>query len=141
MFLLAEMGKDLGLFFAKHWKGLLLLGMLAATVFSIWFYLNGLYSTIDAQAKQVTELTAANKVLTDNNEKLTVALNASNQSIKALADGADQTKKAFNGLSTTVKTQTATLDSRLKSILTEKKPVTCEDTILYLLRAAKEYQK
>lgn len=128
-------------FALKHWRTLVELLAVLAVVGSIYFYLDGLYSKIDQQANTIAQLQSANKILTDNNEKLQVALTANTQAIVKMAGATDQTVAAFAKLSTTVKTQSVSLETRLKQIMQEKKPATCEDTILYLIQAAKEYQK
>jgi predicted nucleic acid-binding Zn-ribbon protein len=123
--------------FGKYWKYLLV----AALVAGAFLYINGLKSTIADQEKQIDALTLENQIVKDNNAKLEGAITASNEAIGKLSTGAADTKKQFDNLNTTVKNQTAGLELRLRGILAEKKPQTCEDTIQYLLRAVEEYSK
>lgn len=121
----------------KYWY----LVVAAVAIIVICLYMHGLYTTIDDQAKKITELTTANQILKDNNDKLEAAVKANNASIEKLAQGAAETNKAFGTLTGSVKQSTSDLQKRLQQILTEKKPQTCDDTILYLLDAAKGYAK
>jgi peptidoglycan hydrolase CwlO-like protein len=132
------MGTGIIFAFLKSWWKELLFG---AIILAGVLYMRSLYSTIDSQAHKITELTTANGIFKENNEKLTTAINSTTASIDKLAKGADQTNKAFAGLTGTVKAQSNNLDSRLAAILKDKKPVTCEATIQYLIDAAKEFKK
>ena len=121
----------------SYWKYLLV----AAIVAGGFLYVNNLKSTIADQKDQISSLQLENQVVKDNNKKLETSIAASNDAIAKLSAGAADTKKQFDALNTTVRTQTSGLETRLRNILTEKKPQTCEDTIQYLLRAVGEYSK
>ncbi len=121
----------------KYWKVLLVIIAILAVV----LYMRGLYSTIDDQSQQITNLTTANKTLTDNNIKLEATITASNKAIEQMSKNAEKTTNAFANLDKSVRAQTGNLEDRLRRIMQDKKPQTCEDTILYLIEAAKEMSK
>ena len=124
------------LFLKKYWAyvavALLLLG--------IWAYWYSLTSKIDSQQVTITQLTTENGILKDNNAKLTTAIAGTNESIRQLGEGASKTKEDFATLANTVAAQTSTLSGKLDAIKKGAKPVSCPDTMKYLLDARKEYQ-
>lgn len=124
------------MFLKRFWKELIIVLVIAAAV----LYMRGLYSTIDKQKETIAQLTTANQILKDNNDKLEKTIAANNEAISKMAAGAKETNKAFSTLNTTVKAQTSSLEERLRRILQDKKPQTCEDTIQYLLEAAKGFK-
>lgn len=124
--------------FLKMWWKPLAGGLIVALAF---LYVGHLKSTIADQDKTISTLTLENTIVKANNAKLETALGANNLAIQKLSEGADTTKKAFSTLNTNVTTKLTGLDSRLKSVLADKKPATCEQTIQYLIDASKDYQK
>lgn len=125
------------IFLKAWWKEILIALIIAAAA----LYVHNLNSTIADQTKTISDLKLENTIVKDNNAKLEAAISANNAAITKLADGAESTKSAFEKLNTNVKGQLNGLDGRLKTILASKKPVTCEETIQYLIDGAKEYQK
>lgn len=124
-------------FFTKNWK----IVLLALVVGGAYFYVRGLQNEIRDQQEKIATLQLENQIVKDNNVKLEGALTASNEAIGKLAAGAAQTKKDFATLNANVKGQSSKLEERLRQILAEKKPETCEATIDYLIDAVKEYAK
>lgn len=124
-------------FFTKNWKLL----VVAAAIGGAYLYVQNLRSTVNEQREQIATLQLENQIIKENNVKLEAALTASNQAIGKLAEGAAQTKKDFATLNTNVRSQSTKLEERLRQILAEKKPETCEATIDYLIDAVKEYQR
>lgn len=120
-----------------HWKLIIALVVIVLTL----AYVAILHGTISEQSNRIAELTAANVTLKENNVRLQSAITLSNTAIDKLAQGADATNKAFKGLNSLVKAQSSDLEARLRIILQEKKPQTCEDTILYLIQAAREMKQ
>lgn len=123
--------------FLKSWWKEILIAVIIAAVFG-WYH--HLTSTIADQKADIARLTTENTIVKENNAKLEASITANNAAITKLAEGAADTKKNFAALGTTVKTQSSTLEARLRGVLAEKKPQTCQDTIQYLLDAVKEYK-
>lgn len=119
------------------WKPVAIIALLLAFV----GYIYHLNHTIDKQLLTIATLQQENDTIKQNNAVLEASVNANNQAIGKLAAGADLTQKAFATLSSNVKAQLTGLDSQLKRIANEQKPVTCEDTIRYLIDAVPEYPK
>lgn len=124
-------------FLRKWWKEIFIILVIAGG----WFYYKHLVNTIDDQRTQIAQLETAKQILEDNNKKLIGAIDANNAAINKLAESTDATKKNFAALGSTVKTQNTNLEARLRAILAEKKPLTCDDTIQYLIDAVKDYPK
>lgn len=118
------------------WKPLLAAFVVAGAA----TYVIRLRDTITDQQRQIATLKVENEIVKANNAVLTASIQASNQAIDKLADGAKTTQQAFVSLSSNVKGQLQGLDKRLQQISVETKPATCEDTIKYLIDAAKGYQ-
>lgn len=118
------------------WKPLLAAFVVAGAA----TYVIRLRDTITDQQRQIATLEVENEIVKANNAVLTASIQASNQAIDKLADGAKTTQQAFASLSSNVKGQLQGLDKRLQQISFEAKPATCEDTIKYLIDAAKGYQ-
>lgn len=116
----------------KFWKEILALIIAGACAFYIW----DLNHTISEDALKIGNLTTENTVLKSNEEKLQNAVTSNNTAIAKLSDGADETKKSFATLGTTVKSSSANLETRLKGILADKPPLTCQDSLQLLLDAA-----
>jgi predicted nucleic acid-binding Zn-ribbon protein len=92
------------------------------------------------QRTEIVKLEAENTTLSKNNELLSRALDVQNTAIGKLSDTANDAKKNFDKLNTTVVTQNAALDAKLNQMLKDKKPVTCQDTIKYLIDAKAQYK-
>lgn len=107
-----------------------------AAAAALWGYVNHLSTTIKLRDQTITNLTTENTIIKANNALLESSINANNEAISVIAAGASDTKAAFASLNKNVQQHIKTLDGRLKDILSEQKPETCEATIKYLLDAA-----
>lgn len=125
------------LFMKRWWKELIVVIAIAAVV----LHYRSLTSTIEDQRVSIATLTNENTIIKQNNEKLEQAIVASNKSIELLAAGTSQTKKDFATLNKAVKGQASDLEVKLRGILAEAPPQSCEDTIKYLVDAVKGYPK
>lgn len=119
------------MFLKRWWKELLIVLVIAGAVFYVW----NLRSIVKEQAAVIATLEVHNKILVDSNKTLTNTVTANNQTIAELSRGAEQTKEDFAKLNARVEAQTSILTKRLKSILEQQPPATCEDTIQYLIDA------
>jgi peptidoglycan hydrolase CwlO-like protein len=124
------------LFLKTWWKEILFALVIAADV----WYVQNLRVTVAQQETKIVLLEADNKTLKDNNATLVASIGAVNGSLEKLGKGVDKTNQSFAALGKTVDTQSKNLDSRLALILKDKKPLTCQDAIKYLLDATKEYK-
>lgn len=124
-------------FLKRWWKEILIVLVIAGAVFYVW----NLRSTVKEQAVTITQLEMANKTLKDSNKTLTNTVTANNKTIAELSKGAAQTKEDFMKLNAQVEAQTAILTKRLKSILNQPAPVTCDETIQYLIDAVPTYNQ
>lgn len=123
-------------FLRTWWKLIIIVMIIAAGV--MWY--KHLTNTIEDQREQIASLTTENTVIKENNAKLEASIQANNTAISKLAEGAADTKRNFAALGSTVRSQSDSLEQRLRGILVERKPQTCEETIQYLIDAAKEYK-
>lgn len=124
-------------FLTSWWKEILIVLVIIAGV----LYVRNLQNTVDEQHTEITNLTTANKVLTDSNKVLTNTVTANNKTIDELSKGADETKREFDKLNIQVEHQTTVLTKRLRDIMSRKTPVTCDDTITYMLEAVPTYKQ
>lgn len=121
----------------KWWKPLAII-LIIGLIYGYWHHLE---STISDQRTEIATLNTANTILKQNNDKLTTSIADINVSVGKLAEGTSQTQASFATLNATVKVQTGSLDQKLRAVLADKKPQSCDDTIRYLVEAAKGYQK
>jgi predicted nuclease with TOPRIM domain len=125
------------MFFKKWWKEILLVLVVLG---AIW-YVQNLRSTVKDQAKTITQMEITNKTLTESNKTLTSTVTANNKTIAEIGKGAAQTKEAFDKLNGNVAAQSHALDRRLKDLLNRPAPVTCNDTITYMIDAVPSYKQ
>lgn len=124
-------------FLARWWKEILIVLVIVA---GIW-YVRNLQTTVKDQATTITQMTIVNKTLEDSNKTLTNTVAANNKTIAEMGKGAAQTKEDFARLNGQVEAQTRVLTNRLRDILNRPAPVTCNDTIDYMLEAAPTYKR
>lgn len=124
-------------FLRSYWKEILV-ALIVAAIAGYWFHLE---HTIDSQATQIIQLQTSVDTLKDNNVKLVGVIDANNQAVNKIAEASTATLTAFGTLNSTVSKQSGTLNAALAAVRAEKKPQTCDDTIKYLVDAAKGYQK
>lgn len=122
-------------FVRQNWAAL----VLVAASLGAWGYISSLRSTITDQRTALNKKSEEIRVLTENNQALETALSASNAAVEKLSSSANQTKRDFAALSTTVTKQTTEMERRLMEVLQEKTPQSCEDSIKYLIEAARKY--
>lgn len=124
-------------FVLKWWKEL----VIALVVVGAIWYVNNLQHTVETQRNTIAQLNVNNKLLQDSNKTLTDTVTANNKTIADLSKSAEATKRAFDKLSGQVDDQTAVLTKRLKDIMSRPVPVTCDDTISYMIDAAPTYKQ
>lgn len=124
-------------FLAKWWKEIFIALVLIGAV----FYVRHLQSTVEDQRNTIAQMQSANQILKDSNKKLTDTVTANNKTIDELHKGADQTKAAFEKLNAQVEHQTQVLSKRLQDVLSRPVPVTCDDTIKYMIDAVPTYKQ
>lgn len=125
------------MFLQKWWKEILIVVVIIA---GVW-YVRNLQNTVENQRTTIAQMTTANQVLIDSNEVLTNTVTANNKTIEELSKGADETKREFERLNIQVEHQTTILTKRLKDIMSQKTPVTCEDTIQYMIEAVPTFKQ
>lgn len=124
-------------FFLSWWKEILI----ALVIIGAIWYVKNLQDTVKDQQVTIGSLTIANQVLTDSNKVLTKTVTANNETIAELGKGAENTKREFQKLNADVEHKSRVLNGRLKAIMANKAPVTCEATINYMLEAAPSYKR
>ena len=123
-------------FLKDNWKAIVVAGAAIALV----LYISALRIEVATKDAKIASLEADVVTLKQNNATLDAALGTQNEAIGKISELAAQTKKGFESLGINVNNQTATLNIRLAEILKDKKPITCEDTIKYLIDASKGYK-
>lgn len=120
-----------------NWKlvSLIVVGLIIA------LYVESLRIDILQKENQIIKLQADNATLQHNVNVLEGSLQFQNTAIDKIDALTKTTQQSFAKLGIDVANQGATLNSTLSNILKEKKPVTCEDTIKYLIEAQKGYAK
>lgn len=124
-------------FLAKWWKEIFIVLAIIGAV----LYVRNLQSTVEEQRTTIAQMQAANQILKDSNKTLTATVIANNKTIDELHKGADQTKAAFDKLHASVEHQTQILNKRLHDIMSRPAPVTCDDTIKYMIDAVPSYKQ
>lgn len=119
-----------------NWKVIAWAGVAIALV----IYVSALRIEIATKDSDIASLKADVATLRQNNATLDAALGTQNAAIGKISELSAQTKKGFEALGINVNNQTTTLNTRLAEILKDKKPITCEDTIKYLIDASKGYK-
>jgi hypothetical protein len=125
------------IFLQMWWKELVVAAVVAG---GIW-YVHHLQTTVEDQAKTIAVQEAQATVLKANQELLQTAIDATNKSFERIDKVDKLNKDQFAKLQTTVSASSDALAKRLTGILAGKKPVTCEETIQYLIDASKGYSK
>lgn len=120
----------------QYWKEILL----AIIVVSGVLYVRHLYTTVADQKVTIKQMEAAEVIYKENDKKMTAALAAIDKSFGIIEEVDRQNKENFTKLQQLVNTNNGKLASQLKTILGEKKPQTCEETIEYLISAKGAYQ-
>lgn len=113
---------------------------IALVVLAAYLYVTNLQDTVKSQEQDIAVLETNNAALTANNALLETAIGKTNAALDKISSGAGDTKQAFAALNLTVVQQSKALDSKLASILQDKKPITCQDAIQYLVDAKKDYK-
>lgn len=124
-------------FLVSWWKEILIV----LVIIGAMWYVRNLQNTVEEQRNKIAEMTTANQVLKDSNKVLTNTVTANNKTVAELSKGADETKREFDKLNIQVEHQTSVLTKRLKDIMSRKTPVTCDDTITYMLEAVPTYKQ
>lgn len=102
-------------------------------------YVRDLQLTVERQAVTIAQMDIIKNTLIQSNETLTATIKQNSQALAELSEGADFTKEEFAKLNGRVASQTQEIADRLKGILNKPVPVTCEDTIDYMIDAAPTY--
>lgn len=120
-----------------NWKlvSLIIVGLI------IFAYVEMLRIDILQKENQIIKLQADNATLQHNVDTLEGAIKSQNVAIDKIDALAKITQQSFSKLGVDVANQGASLNTTLVNILKEKKPVTCDDTIKYLIEARKGYAK
>lgn len=121
----------------KYWKQLLVVALIAIPV----LYVMNLKDTIRDQEQQITKLKDENTILQTNVSTLQQAVATSNKAVDKLSDAASVTKRNFATLNSSISYQTDQLAAKLQDIMQSGRPITCGDTIQYLIDANKGYPK
>lgn len=120
-----------------YWREIFIAFVIVASL----MYVAQLRETIKEQEAQIAIDKINIQTLTTNNTKLEAAIKDTNTVIERFDQFTIDTKKQFDGLNKTVIVRNQQLASQLQSILGEKRPQTCEEAILYLIEARKEYAR
>lgn len=131
------MGGVAAKFLIRWWKELLIALVIVGAAWYVW----ELHNTVGEQRVTINEITNANQVLKDSNKVLTDTVTANNAVIADMSKGAVETKREFDKLHIQVEHQTSILTKRLKDIMSRKVPITCDDTITYMLEAVPTYKQ
>jgi hypothetical protein len=121
----------------KFWKEI----ALVLIVLGAWFYVQNLRSTVEDQKSEIRVLKATNEVLVANEKVLQSAIDSVNEAFVVIGDYDEANKKRFAELQKSITSSSSVISTHLTTILKEKTPKTCEETIQYLIDASKEYKK
>lgn len=124
-------------FLKGNWK--LILG--AVVIIGALWYVEGLRIKVANQATEIVTLTDDNKVLTDNNTKLEDAIKVSNAALDKTDKAAKAAAADFAVIQHNILQQSAALKQQLAGILQQKDPLTCNDSIIFLISNVKGYAK
>ena len=127
----------IGLFLRSYWKEI----AIALVVLGAYWYVTNLQSTVKDQERDIRTLTAEKVVLEANNVVLETAIKTTNAALGKFADAGGKTQREFDKVNAHVTAQSQVLFGKLASVAKDKKPVTCEATIQYLVDGAKEFKK
>lgn len=128
-----------------NYKKIIAIVVVLGGVFVYWNYMT---SKIKTQATEIVLLTQQRDILSaslqtaiDGNKLLSDTIERTNEQISLLSLATASSSAAFANLNTAVTSQTGRLAGRLDAVMKQQKPVTCEDTIRYLIDAAKEFKQ
>lgn len=121
----------------NYWREIFIGFVIVASL----MYVAQLKQTIREQEAQMEVDKVNIQTLTSNNAKLELAIKDANTVIERFDKFTTDTKKQFDGLNKTIDARNQQLASQLQSILGEKRPQTCEEAIMYLIEARKEYAR
>jgi predicted transcriptional regulator len=124
-------------FIQKFWLPILVTIVVG---YGVW-YVNNLRNTVESQKRDIAELQVQKAALQASNDQLAASIQVSNAAINEIRKLAPNTKQEFAKLQATVSSQSDALAARIKQILADKKPQTCEETIHYLINAQGEYKR
>lgn len=102
-------------------------------------YVRNLQLTVERQAVTIAQMDIVKNTLIQSNETLTATIKQNSRALAELSEGAAFTKEEFAKLNGRVAGQTQEIADRLKGILNKPAPVTCEDTIDYMIDAVPTY--
>lgn len=128
----------------KHWKMMLAGVVIAIPLFYVW----KLNHTIAEQQLIITKQQATIaqdlidiNILKQNTATLESAIKDANAMIAKFDKFSADTNATFNKINQNVTIQQTKLSKQLQDILHEKTPLTCEESIKYLIDAVKGYAK
>lgn len=124
-------------FLRAWWKELFIVAVIAAGV----FYVYNLHNTIDKQQEELRIAEINIQTLTANNTRLEAAVKDANAIVERFDKFAADTRTNFTDLNKNVAGSNLALSRQLQNILRERKPQTCEEAIMYLIDAQKEYAR
>lgn len=122
-----------GNFFQRNWRNITLLIMFLALLLGGY----ELYHT----KKELANLETDKQTLLESNKRLEESINNVNQMISKFDDFTKDTKKQFGALNKDVAKSNSALSAQLAGIMKDKKPKTCDEAMMYLIQANKEYAK
>lgn len=127
-----------------HRRTIAVVVVVAIPVFYIWHLhatINTQQTTIATQQATIARADADIKILKDNASTLESAVTDANAMISMFDKFSRDTKITFDKMNQTSVRQNAALALKIQTILTETPPLTCEESIQYLISAAKGYAK
>ena len=124
-------------FLQANWKPILL-GILVISVLS---YIGILKHEVSSKQQEIEHLQLDLQTTKDNNEKLMNSIAAVNDTLKTIDDSNKDIKKQFDGLNVAITKSAQDLKGKIDGIGKEVKPVTCQETIKYLIDAKSQYAK
>lgn len=119
-----------------YWKEI---ALLLVVCLGVW-YVQHLRSTVERQAEAISTLEASVKVYKHNDEVMTNALESVKQSFKIIDEIDRKNKETFAQMEKVVNANNGKLAQQLRGMLSDKKPVTCDETIQYLIDAKGAYK-
>lgn len=136
--------KDAIAFIVKNWQYVLLLAILASGFFywqSLKHQIADLKTALETKEREVATLQLQVQTCEANFNGLVGSLEAQNDALGKIDETIKKSQQDWKKLANTITTSNAVLDRRLREILNDKKPESCEEAIRYLLDARKGYPK
>lgn len=131
-------------FVVKNWQYILLLAILASGFFywqSLKHQISDLELKLEAKQNEIAALQLQVQTCEANFKGLVGSLEAQNDALGKIDETIKKSQQDWKKLANTITTSNAVLDRRLREILNDKKPESCEEAIRYLLDARKGYPK